>query len=426
MMKNKYFLKCAKCSEVYSEISEELAKCPKCEDGPLSIVMNEEKLKEKWSKNEFFKLKISSMWTFFDFLPLKNKNNIISLKEGNTPLLKEKRLAKKLELSNLFLKQEFLNPTGSFKDRQISMGISKAVEMNKKSVITMSSGNVGAAVAAYSARAGLPNIILIPSIAPEAKIIQIKMYGGNVIKIKSDSTKFISEIVEKAKKEFNMANLITASVYNPFIINGAKTIAYELAIQFINEENALPDAIIIPVGGSGLLSAVFEGFKELKTIGFIDKIPKLFAIQPEGCAPFVQAIQNNLSPSYLFEHPWKEIKTISTALADDIPLDCYLGIPAIKNSKGTAIAVSDQETLVASQMLSSLEGIWAEPSSCTTIAALKPLLDMNLIEPDERITCLITGSGFKDIQSIQPLLKESQEVAPDFDWKSTFKNLLPI
>ncbi len=419
----KYFFQCMKCNQIIIATDENLTRCPKCE-GSISVRMNIEHLKEVISKDKFYTQRVKSMWSFFEFLPLLNKKNIISLMEGNTPTLKSDQLAKNFNLKNLYLKLDFLNPTGSFKDRQISMGISKAAELNKTSVITVSSGNVGASVAAYSARAGLKNIILIPSIAPESKIIQIKQYGGNVVKINSDSTKFISEIVEQASTEFNMANLITAGIYNPFINKGAKTISYEIAIQSKTNNYGFPDVIIIPVGGAGLLSSVFEGFQELLELDIIDNIPKLFGIQPKGCAPFVKAIEDNLTPEHLFQNPWKNIKTISTALADDIPLDCYTGIPAIKNSRGYAVAVSDDETLAAGKELSNLEGIFAEPSSCTSIAAITKILDKDLIQADENIYCLITGSGFKDIKSIEPLLPKSLNVEKDFDWKNLFKKIL--
>ncbi|MFX1338470.1 MAG: pyridoxal-phosphate dependent enzyme, partial [Promethearchaeota archaeon] len=256
--KPKYFFQCLKCKETLKDINETNSFCPKC-SGPLSVQMNIAQLKEIISKNNFYKQKITSMWSFFEFLPLLDKKNIISLMEGNTPTIKSNRLAEDFSLKNLFLKLDFLNPTGSFKDRQISMGVSKAIELNKTSVITVSSGNVGASVAAYSARAGLKNIILIPSIAPESKIIQIKQYGGNVVRIESDSTKFISQIVQNASKKFEMSNLITAGIYNPFIIKGAKTISYEIAIQSRTSNQGFPDVIIVPVGGSGLLSGIYEG-----------------------------------------------------------------------------------------------------------------------------------------------------------------------
>ena len=419
----KYFFQCLKCNQKVIDADDKILRCPAC-GSPISNLMNIELLKNKISKDQFYNLKIDSMWSFFDFLPLLNKKNVVSLMEGDTPILKSNRLSKSLGFKSLLLKLDFLNPTGSFKDRQISMGISKAVELNKNSVITMSSGNVGASVAAYSARAGMKNIILIPSIAPESKILQIKQYGGNVVKINSDSTQFISNIVKKASIEFDMANLITAGIYNPFINKGAKTISYEITIQSNTNKLGLPDIIVIPVGGSGLLSSIFEGFRELHNLGIIDYIPKLIAVQPEGCAPFVKAIENNYTPEYMFENPWKDIKTISTALADDIPLDCHTGIPAIKNSGGFAVSVSDDETLAASKQLSSLEGIFAEPSSCTTVAAIVKLLGKHLIQEDENICCLITGSGFKDTKSIEPILPPSINVEKEFNWKEVFEKIL--
>ncbi|TFG06415.1 MAG: threonine synthase [Promethearchaeota archaeon] len=419
----KYFFQCIKCNRRITGANDETLTCPDC-GSPISVQMNIETIKEITSRKIFFNIKIKSMWSFFEFLPLLDKRNIVSIKEGNTPIVRSFRLAEKLNLKNLTLKLEYLSPTGSFKDRQISMGISKAIEMNKNAVITMSSGNVGAAVAAYSAKAGLKNLILIPSIAPESKILQIRAYGANIIRIKSDSTEFISQVVQKASKEFDMANLITAAIYNPFIIKGAKSISYEIAIQSKYENHEFPDVIIIPVGGSGLLSGVHEGFKELIELDYIDSMPKLVAVQPEGCAPFVKAIKNDLSPEFLFNNPWTDINTISTALADDIPLDCHTGIPAIKESGGYAVSVSDKETLEAEKQLGMLEGIFAEPSSCTTIAAINKLFIEDKIQEDDNIYCLITGSGFKDIKSIEPILPRIIDVEKEFNWKELFGNLL--
>ncbi|MBD3256135.1 MAG: threonine synthase [Candidatus Lokiarchaeota archaeon] len=419
----KYRLECLKCGNKIGIEREEFQNCPKC-GGSLTVKMSIDYLNENVSKSDFFNNRILSMWSFFEFLPLLKRKNIVSLMEGNIPILRSNRLAKQYNLNHLYLKLEYLNPTSSFKDRQISMGVSKAIEFGKNSVITMSSGNVGAAVAAYSARAGLKNIILIPSIAPEGKITQIKMYGGNVVKIKSDSTEFISKIVKDASQKFNMANLITAAIYNPFIINGAKTIAYEIAIQCKVNDSKLPDIILIPVGGSGLLSGIFEGFEELYQLDFIDFLPRLIAIQPEGCAPFVNAIHEDLKPDYLFENPWENINTISTALADDIPLDCHTGIPAVKKSKGFAISVSDEETLEAEKELGRFEGIFAEPSSCVTIAALKKLEQEGPITNNDVIYCLITGSGFKDVPVIQGSLPISEVKEKDFDWESEFREIL--
>jgi threonine synthase len=422
---SKYFMRCVQCHNTLTPQNQEKIKCPKC-GNYLTIEMNLELLQESISKREFFKKKISSMWSFIDFLPLLDNENIVSLKEGNTPVLKSERLAEEFNIKDLYFKLDFLNPTGSFKDRQISIGISKAREFNKNSVITMSSGNVGASVAAYSARSGMKNIIMIPSIAPESKILQIKQYGGNVVKIQSDSTEFISQIVQQASQEFNMANLITAAIYNPFITNGAKTISHEIVYQSQFEKISFPEIIIVPVGGAGLLSGIYEGFRELKDLDIIEMIPKIIGVQPEGCAPFVRAIQKDLSPDYLFKNPWKNIDTISTALADDIPLDCYTGISAVKESKGTAISVSDKATLLASKKLSQLEGIFAEPSSCTTVAAIDKLLENGIIQRDQKIYCLITGVGFKDIRSIKPFVPDSIEVEKDFDWRKTFKKILKL
>ncbi|MBD3226636.1 MAG: threonine synthase [Candidatus Lokiarchaeota archaeon] len=422
---SKYFMRCIQCHKMLTPQNEEITKCPKC-GGHLTIEMNLEFLNESTSKREFYNKQISSMWSFIQFLPLLDNENIISLKEGNTPILKSERLAEEFKIKNLYLKLDFLNPTGSFKDRQISIGISKAKELNKSSVITMSSGNVGASVAAYSARSGMKNIIMIPSIAPESKILQIKHYGGNVVKIESDSTEFISQIVQQASQEFNMGNLITAAIYNPFITNGAKTISYEIAYQSQFEGTSFPEVVIVPVGGAGLLSGVYEGFRELKGLDIIEMVPKIIGVQPEGCAPFVRAIQNDLSPDYLFKNPWKNIDTISTALADDIPLDCHTGITAVKKSKGTAVSVSDKATLLASKKLSRYEGIFAEPSSCTTVAAIDKLLEDGIIQRDQNIYCVITGVGFKDIKSIRPIIPESIEVEKGFDWRKTFKKILNL
>ena len=353
------------------------------------------------------------MWKYFDLLPLRSRRNVVSLGEGGTSLISSNRLAARLGVKKLRLKNDTTNPTGSHKDRQISVTISKAKELGRSKVSTASSGNVGASVAAYSARAGFICIVLVPSIASPEKLVQIKMYGANVIRVETESNIAVAEILKSIADEFGLFNIVTAGSHNPYTLEGGRTIAFEIFEQY---NRNLPDTIITPVGGGGLVGSLWTGLKDLVQLGLVDGLPRIIGVQARGCAPFVEAIRKQLSAEEALKSPWSgRIETICEAIADTIPLDARTAIPAITESKGTAIAVPDTDILKAQRELAALEGIFAEPSSCTVIAALNDLLNDGTLKRYEEILCVITGSGLKSIKKISKLLPESRMAKPSLD-----------
>lgn len=351
---------------------------------------------------------VSSMWKYFDLLPLDDPKGIISQGEGRTPLVSSRRLAERIGAKTVLLKNETVNPTGSFKDRQISLSMSRARESGATTIAVVSSGNVAASSASYSAATGIACNIFAPANAPEEKLVQARMYGATFHKVNTLSSSRIFELVRFICEKRNWHLLSTAGLYNPFQVEGAKTIAYELVEQC----SPLPDCIIAPVGGGGLLGALWRGFSEMKALGLSGSVPRLIGVQSSACLPLVNAIENNLTPAQVVAHPVEVGNTVAGAIADDVLFDAYTVIPAVKETGGFAIDVSDEEMLRAEKLLAECSGIFAEPSSAATVAAARKSIESGRIDGNDCVCCIITGSGFKDMVSAKSLVAASILVEP--------------
>ena len=351
---------------------------------------------------------LPGMWAWFDLLPILDRAKVVSLGEGNTPLLPARRLGEDLGLDTLLLKDESRNPTGSFKDRMLTVGVTRAVELGFGTVAVQSSGNVGAAAAAYAARAGLRAKILVPRTAPPEKVLQAQMYGADVFRLDHDSPAAIFDLLQWACDEFHWHLVSTAAIYNPFTLEGAKTIAYELAEQ---TDFDLPDWLIVPVGGGGNIGSLWRGFRDLEALGRLRRLPHLVGVQAAGCAPFVEAVRQGRTAQEALAARWPDIQTVAGAIADDVVFDAHVALPAVRESGGTAVAVTDEEILAAEASLARLEGLFVEPAAATTVAALKKLRAEGRIRRDERVACLLTGNGLKDPGSARRLV-EPVELVP--------------
>jgi threonine synthase len=415
-MKINFIVKCVSCGLEIDQRDPSL-KCPKCKS-QLVVNYDYEAIKEK--AKEIFDGHVSTIWKYRPLLPLIDDRNIVSIGEGGTKILRASKLKSQLGVKELLLKVEAWNPTGSQKDRQLSMSISRGLELGYKVSITSSSGNVGASVAAYSSKASITPLIMVPNIAPEEKLVQIRMYGGIIIMIDTPSNIEVASLVDKVVEKLKIYDVVTAGTHNPYTVEGGRTISYEIFEQL----RQLPDVVIAPVGGGGLLGSMWKGFKELEILGLVsrDQLPRMIGVQASGCAPFVRAIRENWSLETVFSKPWGEIKTICNAIADTIPLDALFALPAVRESGGDAIAVSDDETLAAGYQLSSMEGVFAEPSSSTTVAALKKLREEKIIDRDETVLCMITGTGFKDLRSISGIKGRFVKLSPDLDTVLSYIN----
>ena len=404
-----FYVECVACGLELGHREPSLS-CPKC-GSQLVISYEYESIKE--GVGRIFNGYLSTIWKYRPLLPLLKDENIVSIGEGGTKLLRSSRLGRYIGVNNLLLKIEAWNPTGSHKDRQISVAISRGLELGYSVAITSSSGNVGASVAAYSSKASIQPLILVPNIAPEGKLLQIAMYGGIVIVVDTPSNVEVASIVKGVVERLKAYDTVTAASHNPYILEGGKTIAYEIYEQL----GRLPDVVVVPVGGGGLVGSVWKGFKELEILGLVDRteLPKMVGVQAAGCAPFAKAVRENWGLEKILSEPWGEIKTICNAIADTIPLDARSALPAIKVSSGTVIEVTDEETLSAGYELSSMEGVFAEPSSSTTIAAVKKLRQEKFIDKDETILCVITGTGFKDLRSIKRIVPQFNVLPPKLE-----------
>ena len=396
------FLECINCKSEYP-IDETLYNCKKCGD-LLEVKLDLEDLKRKLEKVDWKRRSIS-VWKYREFLPISDESKIITLQEGGTPLYKCERLAERLGIKNLYVKNEGANPTGSFKDRGMTVGVSKALEFNVKTVICASTGNTSASLAAYAARAGLNCAVLIPhgKIAL-GKLSQAMMYGAKVVAVKGNFDAAL-KIVVNASKTFGLYLL---NSINPFRIEGQKTAAFEICEQLGWKA---PDRIIIPVGNAGNITAYWKGFKELEAIEIIKELPRMTGVQASGASPIVNAFANRSEKI----EPVSDPETIATAIRIGNPVNWKRALKAIRESGGVAVTVTDDEIIYAQKLLARTEGIFVEPASAASIAGLKKLIESGEIGSEETVVCIATGHGLKDPEVAIKACEKIVEIEPSLE-----------
>jgi threonine synthase len=392
------YQKCINCGTEYS-IDKIVYFCRKCGD-LLEIKYDQDVLAKAVSKSEW-RNKPLSVWRYQDFMPISDPSKIVSLNEGGTGLHLCKRLAKQLGIRQLYVKNEGENPTGSFKDRGMTVGVTKAVELGVKSVICASTGNTSASLAAYAAKAGLQCAVLIPSgkIA-YGKLSQAMIYGAKVIQVRGNFDESL-DIVLKLSEKHRTIYLLNS--INPFRIEGQKSLGFEICDQ-LNQE--APDRIIVPVGNAGNISAIWKGFSEFHELGVVEALPKMTGIQAAGSAPIAHAIKSGSDTIVPVSAP----ETVATAIRIGAPVSWKKAMTAIKESHGTAETVTDEEILSAQKMLARVEGLFVEPASASSIAGLIKLVDNGTIDRDERIVCVTTGHGLKDPDTAVKVSEKPVEV----------------
>ncbi|AZK46510.1 threonine synthase [Paenibacillus lentus] len=335
--------------------------------------------------------------TYRQYLPVNDKTPLLTLHEGNTPLVRADHLSEELGL-DLYFKYEGLNPTGSFKDRGMVMAVAKAIEEGSNTIMCASTGNTSAAAAAYAARAGLNCIVLIPNnnIAL-GKLAQAMIYGAKVIAIEGNFDRAL-EIVRDitAKHPITLVNSV-----NPYRIEGQKTAAFEVCDQL----GKAPDVLAIPVGNAGNISAYWKGFKEYHQLGKSDSLPRMVGFEAEGAMAIVKG------------EPILEPETVATAIRIGNPASWKTAVAAAEESGGQINYVTDEEILTAYKTIASREGIFAEPASAASVAGVYKLHREGYFKGGETVVCVLTGHGLKDpniaIKSIgsEPLVVEDTEEA---------------
>jgi threonine synthase len=394
---------CIACGEKYGA-DEIVFSCKRCGD-LLEVKYDYDLLEAKLEKSDWQSLPLS-VWRYKDFMPIRDPSKIVSLNEGGTGLHSCQRLAKILGVKHLYVKNEGENPTGSFKDRGMTVGITKAVELNMKTVICASTGNTSASLAAYAAKAGLQCTVLIPSgkIA-YGKLAQAMVYGAKVVQIRGNfdhALKMVLELSEKHREVYLLNSI------NPYRLEGQKSLAFEICDQLNREP---PDRVVLPVGNAGNISAIWKGFIEFHKLGLIDKLPKMTGIQAEGAAPIAQAIKNGKDEIVPMDKP----ETVATAIRIGAPISWKKAMRAIRESDGTAETVTDEEILEAQKMLATSEGLFVEPASASSIAGLKKLLEAGKIDKDEVVACVTTGHGLKDPDIAIKISEKPSEVDAEIE-----------
>ncbi len=329
-----------------------------------------------------------SMWEFAEFLPPVKKENVVSLGEGWTPYVEAPNFSKRVGLRRIWCKIEGCNPTGSFKDRAASLGLSLACEWGKKGVFTASDGNAAAAISAYSARARMKCLVLITEDAPPQKLAQIMMYSPILLRVRGlyESVSRLEAALAQAQAVLpDWLNHFIWAPFNPLLVDPYKTLAYEIALT-----QKLPDCIFVPVAGGELLSGLYRGFEELREMEQVEKVPRLIAVQGEGADPTVQAIERGLDRVVETGPP----HTVAGALR--VNFGAEHPITAVRKSCGFGISVSDEQIMKAQREIAQDEGIFCEISSAVAVAAISEAVDLGKIAGDETAAVILTGAGLKD------------------------------
>lgn len=384
-------LRCIDCNREYGT-DQIIYSCRKC-GGLLEVSHDLDRVKvskklfdSRLSLETASKVHRSGVWRYKEIIhPLMEDRKIVSKPEGNTNLYRHARLSAYTGIASIFVKHEGENPTGSFKDRGMTVGVSEAVRQRVKTVACASTGNTSASLAAYASLAGLKSVVFIPEgkIA-YGKLSQALAYGSRVLQIKGNFDDAMS-LVQSSSREFGMYLL---NSINPWRIEGQKSIMFEL-IQQLGWH--VPDWVVFPAGNLGNTSAFGKALSEFKQLGLIDRMPRLAAIQASGSAPFYRTWRNKSDRLLVEEEP----ETIATAIKIGKPVSWKKALHALKISNGLVEVVSDQEIMDAKAIVDGC-GIGCEPASASSVAGARKLLAKNVIKRDEEVACILTGSILKD------------------------------
>ncbi len=379
-------LVCSRCGRQYG-VDQVQTYCLDCQ-APLLAVYDLAAARQTLDRDEFHQ-RSAGMWRWHELLPVYDPANMLSLGEGDAPLLAASRLAVELGLLHLYIKEEGQNPTGSFKARGLAVAVSKAKELGIRKVIIPTAGNAGGALAAYAARGGMEACIYMPQDTSQANVVESRITGATVILVEG----LISDAARLASARAREEGWFDVSTFKePYRTEGKKIMGYELAEAFQWE---LPDVIIYPTGGGTGLVGMWKAFDELETLGWLKQKarPRMVVVQAEGCAPVVKAFEAGAETCEF----WTGAKTIASGLRVPKSFADRLILKALYESQGTAVAVSDQSILEAQRRLATFEGIFAAPEGAATLAALDQLVRNGWVHSGERIVLFNTGSGLKYI-----------------------------
>lgn len=389
-------LECSKTSKKYN--ASEVHNLSKA-GVPLLARYDLDRVAKQLHKSDLRK-RTANMWRYDEFLPIQDDSCKTSLGEGMTPLQKTENLGQKLGFDQLYIKDESINPTGSFKARGLAMALSAALERGAREFVIPSAGNAAGALSAYAAKAGVPAHVFMPEDTPQAFKMECQFYGADVQLVDG----LITDCGEQVQQELEMHDWFEVSTLKePYRLEGKKTMGLEIAEQFNWE---LPDVIIYPTGGGTGLIGMWKAFNELEQMGWLTgSKPRMIAVQSEGCAPIVDAFNNRQRSA----SPWPNAQSAASGIRVPSAVGDFLILEALYESDGMAITVTDEELLNHSKTMAKHTGIFPAPEGGATLAALIKLQSQGLIDRDERIVLLNTGSGLKYLETFKrnKVLKDS-------------------
>ncbi len=393
----KISLQCRECKKEYESTFKYI--CDEC-FGPLDVRYDFPSI----SKNTFTNRE-HTYWRYLELLPIQEKSNIVSIGAGMTPLVKAEKLGDALGLKNLYIKNDSVNPTFSFKDRPAGIAVSKAKEFGLSAVGCASTGNLASATAAHAAKGGFPCYVFAPSDIEHAKIAQALAYGSKFIAVDGtydDANRIAAQIGDS--KGIGIVNINMRSYY----VEGSKTLAYEVAEQL---DWQVPDQLIVPVGSGAMLNAICKGFEELQTVSLLKDVSgmHIHAAQPVGCAPIVDAFKKGSSEVTPVENP----DTIAKSLAIGDPGDGRYVLKRLKQYRGYAEESNNKEILDAILLLSKTEGIFTEPAGGVSVAVLKKMVEDGKIDKNDTTVCYVTGNGLKATESLMEVLPKPEVFRAD-------------
>lgn len=391
-------LRCTECGARYP--AQVISICSRCL-APLEVEYDWDLIQEQLSKSGFPNL--NSLWRYRILLPVES-HQPVDLGAGSNPLKRATKLAKELGLSQLYICDDTLNPTGSFKDRVVSVAVTKAMEFGLDAVACASTGNLAAALAAHAAKAGLPAYIFVPASIELGKILQTLIFQPKLIRISGnyDQVNRLAAELAEIFSNWGFVNINLRSYY----VEGSKTLAYEVAEQL---GWRAPDHVLVPMASGALLCAIHRGYKELEKLGLVDQAQtRISGAQPQACAPIANAVRENSEVL-----PIREYSTIVHSLAIGNPADGYRAKQVILDSGGSAAAPSDEQAIQGVKLLAKTEGIFAEPAGGVVIAGLQQLIQEGCVEKDELMVIYITGSGLKVQESMAQYLELPQPIPPE-------------
>ena len=390
-------LRCVKCQAV-TGVGPAVYICPKC-GGNVQVEYDYAAIKAGWKRDELKRNDDHTMWRYAPLYPVASK--IDSPNVGWTPLLPAPRLAQSIGLKSLRIKDDGRNPSASFKDRASAIALLRARELGAELVTGASTGNAASATSVLAASLGIKTRIFVPATAPRAKIAQLLAFGAEVLAVEGTYDQAFDLCLE-ATRRFGWYNRNTG--FNPYTREGKKSVSFEICEQLGWQ---VPDLVVVPVGDGNIISGVWKGFCDFHAIGFIDRLPRLLAVQASGSASIVNAVNGDgvIRPV--------SGDTVADSISVSLPRDGDAAVQAVKASQGFGVTVDDSAILAAILEVARGAAVFAEPAGATSWAGLKQAVKQGIVDPNWNIVMLITGNGLKDVASVMKVAGEPKKIAPD-------------